>query len=120
LTALGPPLTDWQTLDVPAPRVDGAHLRGVVLRVDRFGNLVTNIERAHIEQFAAGRRIQIAIADQPVPQVVATYAEADAGSICALFGSSDHLEIAVSSGSAAERLGLTRGAEVVVGFVVCP
>jgi S-adenosylmethionine hydrolase len=120
LTALGPPLTHWQTLDVPAPRMDSAHLRGVVLRVDRFGNLVTNIERRRFEEFAAGRRIQIAIADQPVPKVVATYAEADAGSICALFGSSDHLEIAVSSGSAAERLGLTRGAEVVVGFVVCP
>jgi S-adenosylmethionine hydrolase len=120
LTALGPPLTHWQTLDVPAPRMDSAHLRGVVLRVDRFGNLVTNIERRRFEEFAAGKRIQIAIADQPVPKVVATYAEADAGSICALFGSSDHLEIAVSSGSAAERLGLTRGAEVVVGFVVCP
>jgi S-adenosylmethionine hydrolase len=100
--------------------MDSAHLRGVVLRVDRFGNLVTNIERRRFEEFAAGKRIQIAIADQPVPKVVATYAEADAGSICALFGSSDHLEIAVSSGSAAERLGLTRGAEVVVGFVVCP
>jgi S-adenosylmethionine hydrolase len=120
LTALGPPLTNWQTLDVPAPRIDNAHLRGVVLRVDRFGNLITNIERRLFEEFAAGKRTQIAIADQPVPTVVATYAEADAGSICALFGSSDHLEIAVSSGSAAERLGLTRGAAVVVGFVVCP
>src|SRR5881394_3663420 len=72
LDALGPPLTHWQTLDVPAPRMDSAHLRGVVLRVDRFGNLVTNIERRRFEEFAAGKRIQIAIADQPVPKVVAT------------------------------------------------
>ena len=114
LNALGPPLTNWQMLDVPEPRANGAQLSGVVLRVDRFGNLVTNIDRARFEQFTAGRRIQVAVADHPVARVVATYADADTGSICALFGSSDHLEIAVVSGSAAERLGLTRGAEVIV------
>jgi len=114
LTALGPPVTDWQVLDVPEPRADNAHLSGVVLRVDRFGNLVTNIDRRSFERFAADRQIQIAVADHPVTRVVATYAEAGDGSICALFGSSDHLEIAVSNGSAAERLGLTRGTAVVV------
>ena len=114
LTALGPPLTNWQTLDVPEPRTDGARLCGVVLRVDRFGNLVTNIDRRRVEEFAAGSRIHVAIADHPVANVVGTYAEAEAGSICALFDSTDHLEIAVVNGSARERLGLMRGAEVVV------
>ena len=114
LTALGPPVRDWRALDVPEPRADSARLCGVVLRVDRFGNLVTNIDRRRFEAFAAGTRVQIAIADHPVPAVVATYAEAESGSICALFGSSDRLEIAVVNGSAADRLELTRGAEVVV------
>jgi len=49
---------------------------------------------------------------------VSTYSDADAGIVCALFGSTDHLEIAVSGGSAADRLGLTRGAAVVVRFGV--
>jgi S-adenosylmethionine hydrolase len=40
--------------------------------------------------------------------------------MCALFGSSDHLEIAVTGGSAADLLGLTRGAPVVVRFDVFP
>ena len=114
LTSLGRPLTTWQMLDVPEPRADNAHLSGIVLRVDRFGNLVTNIDRRRFEQFAAGKPVHIAVANHPVTRLVSTYAEADAGSICALFGSSDHLEIAVSNGSAAERLGLMRGAEVVV------
>ena len=39
---------------------------------------------------------------QVVDRLVATYAEAPAGQICALFGSSDHLELAVNGGSAAE------------------
>ena len=115
LTALGRPLASWQLLDVPDPQSNDGQLSGVVLRVDRFGNLVTNIDRRCFDQFAAGKPIEIAAAGHPVTKLVATYAEA-AGSICALFGSSDHLEIAMSGGSAAERLGLSRGAPVVVRF----
>ena len=116
LSAFGAPLSDWQSIDVPAPHADRAQLSGVVVRVDRFGNLVTNIDRRTFDMFAAGRRVQIAAADHPIASVVATYADSGAGSVCALFGSSDHLEIALSGGSAAERLGLTRGAPVVVRF----
>ena len=43
---------------------------------------------------------------------VSTYAEIAAGEVCALFGSSDHLELAANSDSAAERLGLGRRAVV--------
>ena len=114
LTELGPPLSAWHLLDVPEPHADDAQLSGVVLRVDRFGNLVTNIDRGRFDQFAAGRSTEIVAAGHPVTRLVATYADADAGSICALFGSSDHLEIALTGGSAAARLGLTRGADVVV------
>jgi S-adenosylmethionine hydrolase len=45
---------------------------------------------------------------------VATYAEAADDEVCALFGSTDHLEIAVRGGSAALRLGLTRGSPVMI------
>jgi len=119
LSSLGPPVRDWLRLDIPEPHADDAQLSGVVVRVDRFGNLVTNIDRTTFNAVAAGKRIQIAITDRPVT-LVTTYADAEAGSVCALFGSTDHLEIAVSGGSAAERLGLTRGAAVVVRFGAFP
>jgi S-adenosylmethionine hydrolase len=114
LTAFGEPLTNWTMLDVPVPQGHNGELAGVVMRVDRFGNLVTNIDRGSVDEFARGERIEIDAAGHHVAKVVATYADAENGSECALFGSSDHLEIAVSGGSAAERLGLTRGAPVVV------
>jgi S-adenosylmethionine hydrolase len=114
LCALGTPLTRWETLDVPEPRVTGGQLSGIVLRVDRFGNLVTNIDRHSFEAFAAGDAIEIEVAGHLIPTFVDTYAEAEGGSACALFGSSDHLEIAIAGGSAAERLGLRRGAPVLV------
>ncbi len=114
LCALGTPLTTWKMLDVPQPRVIGGQLSGIVLRVDRFGNLVTNIDRRSFEAFAAGGAIEIEVAGHPIRSVVETYAEGENGSACALFGSSDHLEIAIAGGSAAERLGLKRGAPVLV------
>jgi S-adenosylmethionine hydrolase len=114
LTALGRPLTAWHVLDIPEASVSDARISGEVLRVDRFGNLVTNIDRRTLDRFASGGALDIAAADHPVTRLVATYAEADTGSICALFDSADHLEIAVTGGSAAERLHLDRGAPITI------
>jgi S-adenosylmethionine hydrolase len=44
--------------------------------------------------------------------VVTTYADAAAGEVCALFGSTDHLEVSANSASAADALDLSRGAAV--------
>ena len=85
---------------------------GEVELVDRFGNLITNLGRDLVERFIRGGDIDITIGGQPVPRLVATYAEVGAGELCALFGSSDRLEIAVSGGSAAAQLGLGVGSPV--------
>src|SRR5688572_28611169 len=114
LTALGRALTTWQTLSVPEPVATANQLVGDVLRVDRFGNLVTNIDRRTFDRFADAGAIDIAAGSHTVAKVVATYAEAEPGEVCALFGSTEHLEIAVNGGSAAERLQLGRGAAVTV------
>jgi S-adenosylmethionine hydrolase len=112
LTAMGRPLTNWQVLDVPHPDQSEERLTGEVLRVDRFGNLVTNIDRRLFDQFRQQGGIRIAVDGHDVDRLVATYAEAPDGSVCALFGSTDHLEVAVNGGSAATALGLGRGAGV--------
>jgi S-adenosylmethionine hydrolase len=114
LTGLGRTLTSWQTLEVPEPAVAENTIVGQVVLVDRFGNLVTNVDRRSFDRLAGGGGIDITAGTQPVARVVATYAEAEPGSVCALFGSSEHLEIAVNGGSAAERLALGRGARVTI------
>jgi S-adenosylmethionine hydrolase len=89
-------------------------VRGVVLRVDRFGNLVTNIDRKTVERLGQASAIVIDAAGHRIDRLVATYAELPAEGVGALFGSTDHLELAASSSSAAERLMLGRGAAVTV------
>jgi S-adenosylmethionine hydrolase len=112
LSALGRTITDYQRLDLSVAEVVGETLRGVVLLVDRFGNLVTNIDRRTFEAFGKQGPIGILAAGAPVARLVSTYAEIAPGEVCALFGSSDHLELAANSSSAAERLNLGRHAVV--------
>jgi S-adenosylmethionine hydrolase len=114
LSALGRPAGSYVQLDLPVPHLDSERLEGVVLLVDRFGNLVTNIDRRTFDKIAHGGAIQIQIGTHTVGRLVATYAEAAAGEICALFGSTDHLEVAANAENAAERLGLGPGAAVTV------
>jgi S-adenosylmethionine hydrolase len=114
LSALGRPIGDVQKLEIPVAEADADSVRGVVMRVDRFGNLVTNIDRKTVERLGQNAAITIDAGGQRIERLVATYAELPAEGVGALFGSTDHLEIAASSSSAAGRLGLTRGAPVTV------
>jgi len=114
LSELGGALTSWQTLVMPEPALRGDQIIGEVLRVDRFGNLVTNVDRRTFEEFTGGGDVTIVVGSQELNLVVATYAEAEPGAVCALFSSSGCLEVAVNGGSAAEQLNLRRGASVTV------
>jgi S-adenosyl-L-methionine hydrolase (adenosine-forming) len=112
LTALGRPAPDYHRLDIPVPVIDESSVAGVVLRIDRFGNVVTNIDRKTFESVAKSGTMEVAAGSQSIGRLVATYADIQAGEICALFGSTDHLELAANSESAADRLQLARGSAI--------
>ena len=114
LTALGRPAADYQRIDIPLPLIEDSRTVGVVLRVDRFGNLVTNIDRRAVESTARSGTMEVLAGGHTVGRLVATYADIQPGEICALFGSTDHLELAANSESAADRLKLGRGAVIEV------
>jgi S-adenosyl-L-methionine hydrolase (adenosine-forming) len=112
--ALGRGVQEIHKLEIPVPETGPDSVRGVILRVDRFGNLVTNIDRKTVERLGQSGSITIEAGGQRISRLAATYAELPAGGVGALFGSTDHLELAAPSSSAAERLSLTRGAVVSV------
>ena len=117
MVSLGKTIKDFHTIELPKPLVSGTELRGEVVRIDRFGNLITNIDRRSFEQFAESRAIAVVVGGREVPRIVATYAEAPPGELCALFGSTDHLEVAINAGDAARTLGLARGTAATVRLV---
>jgi S-adenosylmethionine hydrolase len=111
LAALGRAAGNIQRLEMPRPTIHDGRIDGQVVRIDRFGNLITNIDRRTFERLA-GAPVEIRVGLHRISCVVSTYADASAGEICALFGSTDHLEVAARDANAAETLDLRRGAAV--------
>jgi len=118
LDALGPPVRGGLThLELAEPREGLEELRGEVLYVDGFGNLVTNIERDALARFEArfpGMPLSVRIAKSAPMRILEAYGDAREGVPLATFGSFDLLEIAVRDGSAARRFGAGAGAIVTV------
>lgn len=114
LTALGRPLADYRRLEIPEPVTGADTLSGSVLLIDHFGNAITNIDRRTFEAFAAQGPVAVHVGGAVIARLVATYGDIGADEVCALFGSTDHLEFAAHSASAAARLGVSRGTHVEV------
>lgn len=112
LLAFGPPLGDPVTLAVPIANVGANGIEGEVLRIDRFGNLITNITGDALDRLGATHAV-LQVGGQRAA-LVGTYAEAPPNALCALIGSSGLVEMAVNGGSAAARLQVGRGARVLV------
>jgi len=110
LNAFGRPVSDYRLLDLPQPCLDDGVLRGLVIRVDRFGNVVTNIDRRSYEKLGGGQApVQLTVRGQAIPRIVSTYADIAPGEVGALFGSTDRLECSAQAASAAEQLGVHVG-----------
>jgi len=110
LEAFGRPVSDFHLLSLPTPELRGDALVGRVVRVDRFGNVVTNLDRRSCEKITNGQTgIDLRLGGKTVNRLVATYADLTNGEIGALYGSTDHLECAAQSASAADVLGVRAG-----------
>jgi len=110
LDAFGPPIDDPILLPIPRPERLGRVIRGQVVSVDRFGNLITNVPGAWVEA-----RAHVTVAGRDVGPLRRTYADAPPGGVLALVGSAGVVEISVHGGSAAQELAAGRGTIVSIG-----
>jgi S-adenosyl-L-methionine hydrolase (adenosine-forming) len=106
---LGPRITDAVRRPAPVPRVDGSRVLGVVLRVDKYGNIITNLRRQHL-----GTGFAVAAGGTSITRFCGSFSEAAPGEFFLIEGSTGYVEIALNQGSAADRLGIGRGAEIEV------
>ncbi len=115
LEDVGPVVADPVRLALPRARRQAGACDGVVLRGDRFGNLVTNVMEADLVALAGTDlgRLEVVLGGSPLP-VVRTYSDVTSGQACALVGSSGRLEIAVNRGRADALAGAGNGCAVTV------
>ncbi len=113
----GPAISDLARTALEAPtRTSTRTWVGAVLKVDRFGNLVTNF---HLSEFPdlPRRQISMIAGIQPVDYLVRSYAEAPPDEAVAIIGSSGYLEVVVNQGSAAKLLGCGVGAPIELSII---
>jgi S-adenosyl-L-methionine hydrolase (adenosine-forming) len=112
LHQIGPELSSPIHLQIPAlKRVRDALIQGVILAVDQFGNLITNLKPSDVQtpfKMMAGQK--------EITSLRKTYGEGSPGEIFIVPGSTGYLEISMRSGSAAATLNLKAG--VPIGVVL--
>jgi S-adenosylmethionine hydrolase len=106
---LGKRINHWVWREIPKPFRAAAGWTGEVLWVDRFGNLITNLEQKHLPD-----PFRLKIGKTVILSLVSHYAEVKKGAVMALIGSSGNLEISVNGGNAAQKLGVSVGAPVIL------
>lgn len=112
--AMGPIISDYHTLPVPKPVVERSGIRGTILYVDGFGNLITNIGRSHLEALGPEHQLNVRVMRTIIQGISPHYQSAAQGNPLAIVGSSDLLEISIREGSARQVLGLREGDPVFV------
>jgi hypothetical protein len=117
--ALGTEVDSIERFDLPLPDRAENVIRGQVLYVDSFGNLVTNISgRALAGADPSG--IQVRIAGAVIRGLSRAYSDVPAGVLLAYVGSAGLLEVAVNRQSAALRLGADVGTHLSIGLTSAP
>lgn len=111
----GDVITDFIKFTPPKPRrVTPSEIQGTVIKVDKFGNLITNIAPEDAPELFApsDAAFRIRAGQQEIGRLVTSYAAGKEGELFAILGSSGYLELAQNRGSAAKSLQAARGAEV--------
>ena len=108
LVEVGPRIDDWAPSLIEEPNRRDEAIEGLVVTVDGFGNVITNIPGDMLDRkgssfvVVAGRRLPVRL----------SYGDTAPGQLLALLNAFDRLEIARAQGSAADALGVGRGAPV--------
>lgn len=117
----GPEISDYARLPLPpVEQVAANSLRGIVLKVDKFGNLITNLSGQEVPALfaATSPNFKLLIAGQTITHICRSYAEGRDEEFFAIVGSSGYLEIAARQASAAERL--QAGVGTPIGVILKP
>jgi len=111
----GEEVGDFVRFSAPKPKpVNENTLRGVVLKVDRFGNLITNITPQDAPMLFAQEApaFKIVVGKREIGEIKDAYARGAPGEVFGILGSMGYLEIAANRGAAAQILGVGKGSDV--------
>jgi S-adenosylmethionine hydrolase len=117
ISKFGEEITDFVRFAAPKPKpMTEGTFKGVVLKTDRFGNLITNITPADIPQLFGPTppAFRIVVGKAEVTKMKNAYAQATPGEVFAILGSMGYLEISANRAAANRLAGADKGSDVTV------
>ncbi|MGA7753194.1 MAG: SAM-dependent chlorinase/fluorinase [Candidatus Sulfotelmatobacter sp.] len=111
----GDEIEDYVKFAAPKPKPAGDNrLRAVVLKVDRFGNLITNVTPQDAPSLfgANPAPFKIVVGSKEITDIRSAYAEGAPGEVFGIIGSMGYLEIVANRAAAAQVTGAGKGSEV--------
>jgi len=115
LEAFGPPLTNPLALPWPEPLYAPEAVRGEIVYVDGFGNLVSNLKGSDLWAWLGGAGPSVTLGSLKLEGLSRTYGDVAPGKFLALVGSHGYLEVACAQGDAGRRLEVGKGQVLLVG-----
>lgn len=101
------------------PILTDSMIRGSILHVDSFGNLITNVHKTQFIQLQNNRDFELTfrgIIGNGIKKINQSYFEQPEGELVALFGSTGYLEIGIHFGNANHLLGLKKNDTISINF----
>ena len=95
-------------------RASRKQINGNVIRVNHYGNLITNIDRATFETLSAGCDFQVLFGRERARRIHQAYHDVEMGECVLLFNSLGLLELAINQGSAHDLLGLGYDSPIII------
>lgn len=112
LERLGDPVEDLVTYRWTVPIADKDGLEGMVIHIDKFGNLITNITESLLKDVIGDKSVKIYVGNTILHEIAATFGAVTEGEPVAYIGSSGMLEVGINKGSAEQMLGVQKGAQI--------
>ena len=117
VSKFGEEITDYIRFAAPKPKpIDEKSFKGVVLKTDKFGNLITNITAKDIPQLfeEAPPSFKVTVGKAEITKMKNAYAQATPGELFGILGSMGYLEISANRAAASRVAGADRGSDVTV------
>ena len=119
ISKFGEEITDYIRFSAPKPKpVNEKSFKGVVLKTDKFGNLITNFTPKDIPQLFEGTPppFRIVVGKAEITKMKTAYAQATPGEVFGILGSMGYLEISANRAAASKIAGADKGSDVAITF----
>ena len=105
---LGAPTDEYVQSYHTQPTVDQSSIRGSVIYIDSFDNIISNITKELFDKIGNGRKFTIFLrrSEYDIHTINKNYFDDDAGEIVALFNREGFLKLAINHGKASGLLGM--------------